>query len=82
MYQQVYVNPELLDQIGKYILLVRRKRIFHYKDNAGINEKKVNSESPIIECGISCNLNDSCNGFFFRREYLQHISGNPKDSKQ
>ena len=33
-----------------------------------MNDKTVNSKSPIIECGIACNLNVSCNGFFFAQE--------------
>jgi len=37
-------------------------------DQIGINDKKVNSKSPIIECGIACNLNVSCNGFFFAED--------------
>ena len=65
MYQKVYVNPELLDQIGQYMKLLWQIEL---NDTAGINEKKVNSESPIIECGIACNLNVSCDGFFFAED--------------
>ena len=30
---------------------------------AGISETKINSKSSIIECGIACNSDISCNGF-------------------
>ena len=54
--------------------------MYHYKDNTGINEKKVNSESPIIDCGIGCNLDVSCNGFFYAENTCSTFEVNIKSA--